>query len=353
MAAPGDGGIGEAEAASATRNRRTIYDYLGEGEEGEGACSPPSPGTPPRLRLPRFTCARIRFGRKRGGSRAGREEAEESGGASSADSPSGSSKQAAGSTATSSGTSSGAAAQTSMGLSMLLLLARTCVELNRMAEVRAQMEALLKEIRDEAGRVKGAADHATVTPRTCDGNLPSTSMTTASSSCVSDTRTNNRLEIARGEDGRRTPEDEGCAGVVDGALEAELEAVPARRQPPALEWTCSTEQDTAECSMQSSPDEDEFIELEGGRFGGDGGDGGDSDDGSERNEGGVSATELERRLHELRHRRDRERISALESALRRAERRLTEKEMEARLWQETAALALGGQPAPRDAGRGQ
>ena len=102
--------------------------------------------------------------------------------------------------------------------------------------------------------------------------------------------------------------------------------------------------------MQSSPDEDEFIELEGGRFGGGGG---DSDDGSERNEGGVSAVELERRLHELRHRRDRERISALESALRRAERRLTEKEMEARLWQETAALALGGPPAPRDAGRGQ
>ena len=120
-----------------------------------------------------------------------------------------------------------------------------------MAEVRAQMEALLKEIRDEAGRVKGAADHATVTPRTCDGNLPSTSTTTASSSCVSDTSTNNRLEIARGEDGRRTPEDEGCAGVVDGALEAELEveAEPARRQPPPLEWTCSTEQETPEVQI--------------------------------------------------------------------------------------------------------
>ena len=103
--------------------------------------------------------------------------------------------------------------------------------------------------------------------------------------------------------------------------------------------------------MRSSSDEDdEFIELEGGRFGGGGG---DSDDGSERNEGGVSAVELERRLHEVRHRRDRERISALESALRRAERRLMEKEMEARLWQETAALALGGPPAPRGVERGQ
>ncbi|PUZ74381.1 hypothetical protein GQ55_1G060800 [Panicum hallii var. hallii] len=362
MAAPGDGDIGEAEAASTTKNRRTIYDYLGEGEDGEGA-------SPPRLRLPRFTCARIRFGRlgrKRGGSR-GREEADKSDGASSAESPSGarrargSSKQAA-VTTTSSGTSSvtaaAVAAQTGMGLSMLLLLARTCVELNRMAEVRAQMEALLKEIRDEADRVKGAADHVAVTPKTCNDNLQSTSTTTASSSCVSDTSTN-CLEIARGEDGRRTSEDEGCAGV-DGALEAELEAEPARRQPPQLEWTCSTEHETPECSMQSPSDDDEFIELEGGRrFGGGGGypDGSnDGDDGSslrERNERGVSAIELERRLHELRHRRDRERISALESALRRAERRLTEKEMEARLWQDTAALALGGQPAPRDVGRGQ
>ncbi|RLM80155.1 protein POLAR [Panicum miliaceum] len=361
MAAPGDGDIGEAEAASTTKNRRTIYDYLGEGEDGEGA-SPPSPGTPPRLRLPRFTCARIRFGRlsrKRGGSR-GREEAvaaDKSDGASSAESPSGSSKQAA-VTTTSSGTSSvtaaAAAAQTGMGLSMLLLLARTSVELNRMAEVRAQMEALLKEIRDEADRVKGAADHVAVTPKTCNDNLQSTSTTTASSSCVSDTSTN-CLEIARGEDGRRTSGDEGCAGV-DGALEAELEAEPARRQPPPLEWTCSTEHETPE----SPSDDDEFIELEGGRFGGGGGgypDGSNDDgDGSsllERNERGVSAIELERRLHELRHRRDRERISALESALRRAERRLTEKEMEARLWQDTAALALGGQPAPRDVGRGQ
>ena len=67
----------------------------------------------------------------------------------------------------------------------------------------------------------------------------------------------------------------------------------------------------------------------------------------------MSAVELERRQHEVRHRRDRERISALESALRRAERRLMEKEMEARLWQETAALALGGQPAPRGVERGQ
>ena len=83
----------------------------------------------------------------------------------------------------------------------------------------------------------------------------------------------------------------------------------------------------------------------------------DDDDDDEscerRHEGGVSATELERRLHELQHRQDRQRIEALESALRRAQRKLTEKEMEARLWQDTATLALGQPvPVPRD-GQGQ
>jgi hypothetical protein len=72
----GDGAdVGEAVEATPTRNRRTIYDYLGEGEDGTEDASPPaSSETPPRLRLPRFTCARIRFGRKRGGS-GGRKEA--------------------------------------------------------------------------------------------------------------------------------------------------------------------------------------------------------------------------------------------------------------------------------------
>ncbi|CAD6255445.1 unnamed protein product [Miscanthus lutarioriparius] len=63
-----------------------------------------------------------------------------------------------------------------------------------------------------------------------------------------------------------------------------------------------------------------------------------------RESGGTreeSATELERRLHELQHLRDRERFEALESAPRRVLRKLTEKEMEAQLWQDTATLALG------------
>lgn len=122
-----------------------------------------------------------------------------------------------------------------MGMSMLLLLARTCVELNRMAEVRAQMETLLTEIRDEASRVKGgaAADHVVlVTPTKACNNLRSSSTTTASSSCVSDTSTTNCLEIRRGEDdGDRTSE-------------AEVGTEPAARQRRPPECRCDTEQDT-------------------------------------------------------------------------------------------------------------
>jgi hypothetical protein len=236
MASAGD--IGEAEA-TLTTNRMTIYDCLGEGEEA----SPPSPETPPQLRLPRFTCARIRFGRlgrKRGG-RGGRKEvaaaAEKSEDASVGSSGArardhslfvqscrrsvpacsralipatiyiaGWKQAAAGSSG--GGGSSVATGQTGMGLSMLFLLARTCVELNRMAEVRAQMETLLKEIRDEASRVKaGSADHVVlVAPKTCN-NLRPSSTSTVSSSCVSDTSTN-CLEIRRGEDGEWTSEPE-------------------------------------------------------------------------------------------------------------------------------------------------
>jgi len=58
----------------------------------------------------------------------------------------------------------------------------------------------------------------------------------------------------------------------------------------------------------------------------DDGDDDEDDDKSEYN--GVSAVQLERRLHELLHERNRDRIEELEAALRRAEQKLVEKEME-------------------------
>jgi hypothetical protein len=64
----------------------------------------------------------------------------------------------------------------------------------------------------------------------------------------------------------------------------------------------------------------------------------DGDDDARYN--GVSAVELERRLHELLHERNRDRIEELEAALRCAEKKLLEKEMEVSLWKDTAKFAL-------------
>jgi hypothetical protein len=55
--------------------------------------------------------------------------------------------------------------------------------------------------------------------------------------------------------------------------------------------------------------------------------------------GGVSARELERRLHELLRSRHEARIAELESALERARRKLEEKEREACRWRDTAKVA--------------
>ncbi|KAL6888788.1 hypothetical protein ACP4OV_009814 [Aristida adscensionis] len=349
MAFAGDA-VSEAEPAEVEvaikKSRRTISDYLGDSDgdgHGQEVASPPPPETPPRLRLPRFTCARLRFGRLGRKKRRGVAGGEKSQDQDESYDSSGRRRPAE--------ASGGAAAEAGMGmgLSMLLLLARTCVELNRMAEVRAQMEALLEEIREEAGKMKSAGHVVVVRPRP--NNLqPSSSTTTASSSCTSDTHTNCHAATSS----RPAMEDEeGRARIA--ALEVEddeLEAEHARRGP--LEWKCSTEEDTF-----ASSSDDEFIELEGGRFTGgdlardagvdDAGDA-DADDGSEYEEderrGAWDAVELERRLHELRHQRDAERIEELEAALRRAELKVTEKEMEARLWQDTAALALRPPPPP-------
>jgi len=55
--------------------------------------------------------------------------------------------------------------------------------------------------------------------------------------------------------------------------------------------------------------------------------------------GGVSARELERRLHQLLQSRHEARIAELESALERARRKLKETEREACRWRDTAKLA--------------
>jgi hypothetical protein len=196
----------------AAKTKKRISDCLADSDGGEDAAppSPPSPGTP-RLRIPMFTCARLRFvrlGRK--GGRARKEAVAEKSEAASTDSSGTCRGFSAWSQFSLSASvmrsvvenfpchciaacvrvgwkqgSNGGAASTEaagMGLSMLFLLAKTCVELNRMAEVRAQMETLLEEMRDLqlARATKTSADNHAASPGRVHDLPPST---TAASLC--------------------------------------------------------------------------------------------------------------------------------------------------------------------------
>uniref|UniRef100_R7WB21 Protein POLAR LOCALIZATION DURING ASYMMETRIC DIVISION AND REDISTRIBUTION n=1 Tax=Aegilops tauschii TaxID=37682 RepID=R7WB21_AEGTA len=383
MASAGGGGI-DGAAGTTTKKKKRISDCLvdsdgGDEVAGEDAMppSPPSPGTP-RLRIPMFTCARLRFvrlGRKGGAGRKDQFAAEKSEAASTDSS-------AAGWKAASSGASSTETA--GMGLSLLFLLAKTCVELNKMAEVRAEMEGLLREMRDQL--VVRTTKVATTTDSPCQCQASSSTRTdgqdagaTSSSSPEPARRRHFRRDRRAGRKRRDGPfyaltgnplfdlEREPCgrAAASSSAMETASGAseTSSEVEDPSssmavdvagaqLQLNCRTEQGTPE----SSSDGESFIELDGG-FGAGAGRGGysarrwrDSEDGQEeaeeeRGDEGVPALELERRLQELLHRRSRERIEELEASLRHAERKVMEKEMEARLWKDTAKLAL--QPGTR------
>ncbi|XP_044416439.1 uncharacterized protein [Triticum aestivum] len=387
MASAGGGGI-DGAAGTTTKKKKRISDCLvdsdgGDEVAGEDAMppSPPSPGTP-RLRIPMFTCARLRFvrlGRKGGAGRKDQVAAEKSEAAST--------DSSAGWKAASSGASSTETA--GMGLSLLFLLAKTCVELNKMAEVRAEMEVLLREMRDQL--VVRTTKVATTTDSPCQCQASSSTRTdgqdagaTSSSSPEPARRRHFRRDRRAGRKRRDGPfyaltgnplfdlEREPCgrAAASSSAMETASGAseTSSEVEDPSssmavdvagaqLQLNCRTEQGTPE----SSSDGESFIELDGG-FGAGAGRGGysarrwrDSEDGQEeaeeeRGDEGVPALELERRLQELLHRRSRERIEELEASLRHAERKVMEKEMEARLWKDTAKLAL--QPGTRG-GTGQ
>uniref|UniRef100_A0A0D9VD02 Uncharacterized protein n=1 Tax=Leersia perrieri TaxID=77586 RepID=A0A0D9VD02_9ORYZ len=288
------GGAPESEKKKKKTHLRKISDFLLHDGDDVAPASPP-----PRLRLPGFTCARIRFCRSRG-RRGGRKISE-------AASPSSSSPPAAAEDATSGRDAAAAtateAAAGGLGLSLLFLLARTSVELSKIAEVRAQMEALLADMRHAAAR-------RDLKPTT--SSSPSSSTSSSLGSIYS---------MATGDDG-----------------DGEGETIDEDINPLQVEL------EDGDCS--SSDDGGGFIELvEGGFVAGGNGDG----DGI--GEGGVNGVELERRLREVKREREKERVAELEAALRRARRRLMEKEMEVRLWKDTAELALQHRPSAAAADR--
>ncbi|KAI4983827.1 hypothetical protein ZWY2020_025693 [Hordeum vulgare] len=203
----------------------------------------------------------------------------------------------------------------SVGLSMVFLLAKTSDEFNKMATVRAEMEALIRDFKGQ---------HAMATANTGgDDDVPGDrNPDSAASSCLSD---------------GNEPQ------AVTGRCEDHCRRHNHQDTPP---FSIGEERDEGGAESSDDDDDDDIAHCWQGLES----DLGDDDDGHQDEDHGeeeedadryrVSAVELERRLHELLHERNQERIEELEAALRRAEKRLFNKEMEASLWKDTAKMAF-------------
>ncbi|TVU27918.1 hypothetical protein EJB05_19420, partial [Eragrostis curvula] len=251
------------------------------------------------------------------------------------------------------------AASLGLGASLVLLLSKSAAELSRMAELRAQMERLMLDVRADVRS-------------SCNGGRPSASdgphTDTDSASVVKEPGDVDEaaLSPSRGFPASRGgSEDAGHRETMD-QMEAELEAELSRLQQMAAngEENVTPLRDQEELEIEEakigatsgSPlsvicsDSD----IDDGATDHDGGESQEEDDEEEDNDGdesdaeeqakspphsGVSARELERRLHELLQSRHETRIAELEAALERARRKLKEKEREACRWRDTAKLA--------------
>ncbi|XP_037468539.1 transcription initiation factor TFIID subunit 7-like [Triticum dicoccoides] len=256
-----------------------------------------------------------------------------------------------------------------LGASLVLLLSKSAVELNKMVELRAQMETLVSEIR-----------HGTVGKEKQGGSAPA--YAPAASSSSSQESTVIKDPIARAEDalsdncsGARTADRRQLSAAVvamdHNKMEAELQIELSRMQtqhramhapmrglelPPlqvkttrsvhvsvdATSRSCvvdnaaqvNADEEDEEEEDQPEEDYEEDEEEED-----DDDDGGEVvDRGRSPPHGGVSARALERRLHELLQRRQQDRIVELEAALDGAQRRLQEREREVVWWRDAAKL---------------
>ncbi|CAO2047180.1 unnamed protein product [Urochloa humidicola] len=249
------------------------------------------------------------------------------------------------------------AASLGLGASLVLLLSKSAAELSRMAELRAQMERLVMDVR--AADVRSCSDGR---PSGSDGGH-------ADSASVVKGRVSARSGDEEGADGSRTAshgtsEDAGRRDM--DRMEAELEVELSRLQQQAsndgehasprrdreLETEAKSNATSRSHSVICSGSDDDVVINDGEADNDSDGNQDDNDDEEEEEyerdaesnatsppHGGVSARELERRLHELLQSRHEARIAELESALERARRKLRETEREASRWRDTAKLA--------------
>ncbi|VAI62178.1 unnamed protein product [Triticum turgidum subsp. durum] len=248
------------------------------------------------------------------------------------------------------------AASLGLGAGLVLLLSRGAAELSRMAELRAQMERLVMDVRAEA---RGS----TRSDLSDSGHVDDGASVVKERIVFTD---------AGGEDAslscgsRDATSACGDAGVGDAVaamdqMEAELEAELTRLQldsdlgdgeeecvtprrdhqlESAVKSDISSESGSPACvGMDGVLDdaargckehEDNEEEEEGATD--------EEDEDSKACDGGVPARVLERRLHELLQSRHEERIAELETELERAQRKLRDKEREVSRWRDTAKL---------------
>lgn len=116
-----------------------------------------------------------------------------------------------------------------LGASLVLLLSKSAVELNKMVELRAQMEALVSEIRQAAQWRKEKASHSAAPAASSESNGSSSATTTA----VKDPIAFPTAEADAASNCSRTAADDagpGRAAAVMDLMEAELQAELSRMQ---------------------------------------------------------------------------------------------------------------------------
>uniref|UniRef100_A0A8I6YG51 Protein POLAR LOCALIZATION DURING ASYMMETRIC DIVISION AND REDISTRIBUTION n=1 Tax=Hordeum vulgare subsp. vulgare TaxID=112509 RepID=A0A8I6YG51_HORVV len=192
----------------------------------------------------------------------------------------------------------------SVGLSLVFLLAKTSDEFDKMARVQAEMEALIRDFKRQ---------HAMATDNTgCEDDVPGDrNPDSAALSCLTDGN-EPRAATGRCDDHRRCYNHQ-----VTSSSGAEMEAASRRRMDVLKEeFHAELERVRAGYSADSLP-----FSI-----------------GEERGEGGAEPSDDDD--DDIADCRNQERIEELEAALRRAEKRLFDKEMEASLWKDTAKMAF-------------
>ncbi|XP_044954353.1 protein POLAR LOCALIZATION DURING ASYMMETRIC DIVISION AND REDISTRIBUTION-like [Hordeum vulgare subsp. vulgare] len=247
------------------------------------------------------------------------------------------------------------AASLGLGAGLVLLLSRGAAELSRMAELRAQMERLVLDVRAEA-RGSSRSDVS-------DGRADDGASVVKERIVLADGGGGEDASLSRGSGDAASAC--GDAGVGNAAaamdqMEAELEAELTRLQldsdsdhddeeecvrprrdhqlesdaksdissesgsPACVDIDGVVTDAATECKEHEDNEEEEDTE--------------EDEEDSKPCHGGVPARVLERRLHELLQSRHEERIAELETELQRAQRKLREKEREVSRWRDTAKL---------------